>query len=344
MAVQRFYLPDGRGYIDYSVQDVDRDYANVVIAPVDETLVMGLGYVLREEITLGIELETDIATTTKRWFAYDAGACGGTPGMRIGNVNAGYATMEGAIRGLLREYVDVPGVVQTETGVIDDGLSSTYGYYEQQPVMISPWHDTDFEGHVSDAVHDGICEAGSIHVMTSSMMCDIVGEVARQLWKYHDIFSDDHTSIRMHVEVDTPYDEICGVDIIDENHPFEGMSLHLETTPSRTSVMPPATASISVVDVENAADASVLVGTTVVNRNTPSAAAIVDGLSVGLSVESFASEAKDRRDEEEFVSRLMMTLMNGIMSHMVTEFQSMIPSGDAWDDAETNLSLENIEA
>lgn len=326
--------------MEYGVEDVEHDYANVVISPVDETLAVGLGYVLREEVTLGIELETDVATVTKRWFAYDAGAYGGTPGTRVGNVNAGYATMEGAIRGLLREYADVPGAVRTDVGEADERRSSTYGYYEQRPIIVRPWVDADAEGNLSPAVKDAIREAGSIHVMTASLMCDVVSEVMRHLWRYRNVFDDDHVGIRMHVDVDTPYDVVSGVDVVDANRPFEGMSLHIDTVPTRMSIVPDASVSISVVDVENAVDASVLVGTVVVNKRAlPSYRDLGDGLDVGLSVESFASEAKTRQDEEIFTSRVMMAFMVTIMHLMVTEYQSMVPSDDDSADLAKPLPL-----
>jgi len=340
MSVQKFYLPDGRSYVEYGVEDVEHDYANVVIAPIDEMHVIGLGYVLREEVTLGIELETDVATITKRWFAYDAGAYGGVPGTRVGNVNAGYATMEGAIRGLLREYVDVPGVVKTDASEVDERDSSTYGYYDQEPIMIDPWADTDADGYLGHAVTEAIGEAGNIHVMTSSLMCDIVSEVSKYLWRYRNIFDGDHVGIRMHVDVDTPYDAISGMKVIDDNRPFEGMSLHIDTVPARNSIIPEASVSISVVDVENAMDASVLVGTVIVNKNEfPSYGDSGDGLDVGLSVESFASEAKTRQDEEIFASRIMLTFMAVLMHLMLTEYQSMVPSDADFDDLVTPFPI-----
>lgn len=323
---QRFYLPDELGYIEYSVKDVDYDYANIVVAPIDETAPVGIGYILREDLSTGDSPEADGKIASKRWFAYDAGVYGGTPGRRVGSTSAGYATMENAIRGLLIEHAVNPAVVRDEETMLDLGpmTTSSHSGYGQRPLIVDPWEDTAPSGRLDDAVIRQLDSMAGIHAITARLMQEVISSVARTLWSHHDMLANDHAGILIHVGVDIPMD-LCGGAVIDESKPFDGMTLSLEISPSPSSVIPHGSLSISVVDIENATDANVLVGTSVVNGGLQWQADAGDGVrGVGLSVDSMASEATSQDEVEEFVRRIMTSLLNGLMRAMILEYQSML--------------------
>lgn len=321
MGTQRFYLPSGKEYIEYSVEDVDYDYANVVIAPIDDALAVGIGYILREEVTVGISLDTDVATTVKRWFAYDAGSCGGNPGTRVGNVNAGYATMESAINGLLGEYANVSEAIKADVAMpgSSDTQYSVYGNYDQAPLLVDVWAETSRDGVLHQSVTKEISKAGGIHMLTSNLIHEIAQRSAKLLWSCHDIFVRDGVQVLMSVSVDTPTD-ICGNRVMDRNKPFDGMTLSVAIQPSRQSVMPGGSVSLSVIDVENSSDANVLIGTSMVNGNDYGTTD--HDLSIGVVVDSFVSEATTQEQVEMFTNRMMLMFLNSLMRCVIMDYQS----------------------
>lgn len=321
MGVQRFYLPNGREYIEYSVEDVDYDYANVVIAPIDETLAVGVGYILREEVVVGISMDTDETTTMKRWFAYDAGTCTGCPGVRVGNVNAGYSTMENAIAALLREYAETADAIKKDA----DGDSQNLlmpEEYDPYPIDVTVWSDTGRDGTISSDLSDRIAQAGGIHMVTASLMQNIVRHVSKSLWAHHDLFGNDGITANMTVSVDVPTD-VLGNRVPDESKPFDGMSLGISLVPSaRSSICQRGTVSISVIDVEDAEDATVLIGTSVVSNEQGTSTE--DDLGMAIMVDSFSSEATSPESVEFFANRIMSEFLNNFMRGMIATYQSML--------------------
>lgn len=324
MEFQRFYLQDGGRYIEYSVEDMEYDYANVIVRQATgDQPVAGIGYILREEVVVGIALDTDVPMTTKRWFAYDAGACSGVPGSRVGNVNAGYATMENAIKALLGEYATVTDAVMVDGVPTDDDCDNKRDDYDYDPVSIDVWCETGRDGFLSPAVSSEIKRIGRIHAMTSSLMCDMIREVSKSMWLHHGLLLSDETDVRMSVSVDAPTD-MFGDRIADSDKPFDGMTLVVELCPSLQSVACPGSVTISVIDVENAEDGNVLVGTSIVNGRDADYANADESLSVGISVDSLASEATDRTSVASFANRIMSTFFNSLMRRMVMEYQSRV--------------------
>lgn len=317
MSVQRFYDRSGSAYVDYSVQDVDYDYANVVVPSLDGSSPVGIGYVMREAVAL----PWGNGEGKRRWFAYDSGACSGIPCRRIGDGRQGHATMEGAIKALLATYIEEGG----PSCIVSGGAKSeepTYGYYSQKPIVLSMNDDTDEQGHLLDGVRDAIMDAGDIHVITARIICSVTDLIVSGLWRYRGLLANDGTRVVASVRVDTPVDSMCGDSIIDTDRPFDGMTLDVAVVPSPSSVMPKASLSVSVVDVENSVDKAVMVGTIIVSGHGSD-----DGL--GVLADSLTSEIGGFEDIESFATRLVATLMSGALGCAVAEYQSRIPDANA---------------
>lgn len=330
MQTQRFYGGDGR-CVTYGVTDIDYDYANVVFVHDGDQAGDGMGYVLRDALP--------DASGERRWFAYRTGGADDMTGSQVASEH-GYATMEGAIRGLLQSVV---GASSSQSGRSwDGGMDGTYGYYEQAPVSLDISRDVVGTQLVPKKQGE-ILYAGGIHQMTSQVMLGMASEFVAAIQPYRRALEQDGCRISADVRVDVPCDPICGEVIVDASKPFDGMTLHCDLIPSACSVMPTASMELSVVDLENSTGEDLVVGTFVVSDGDS-----VLGGAAGLPetrAGSFVSTAADAEASRRCVRDTVKGAMSEVLLSAVAEYQSMFASVGEWgsdDNADVGMREEYL--